>query len=552
MKSCFSHRIGHMVPWRHVTLGSRAGFLRDDFAAATSRRMTRRGVSTCALLLGILAAIFCPGTSAFAQQDQPAPGPRLEAVIISPDDVAVGRRIILDASASRLVGNNVQYFWYVNGQQDPISKTVDAIFTPEGPGTIAFKLTIRTVVDGQPREASVARVVTVYKRKIVLVADGHVTPDQLAALQRSAASGSVYLRVLRAPVPATDRTGEDRLSSLLSEQSAALFDAETIVLWTDGVPAPGLQALLKAEQSDPKYPGSMEQQTLVLITDLSLSSVGRIAQGPLSVLKPRKLLVTRPSTLPLLLAAPDADGYVRMVKQAEQAEPLILDASTVEISPWFFLTLLINEMLTLGVSSQTVLLLLVLPVIATILSFLRQVVGMSTFGLFTPSIIALSFLVLGWWIGVLFLLFILATGYLSRSMMRRWHILYIPKMAIILGIGSILLLLLVAIATAFGVLLSHDTVFVLLIMSTLVESFLNVKSEQGLRSALLAIGQTVLAALLCVLLVQWSPFRLLILAYPEIILLTILVNILIGRWTGLRITEYFRFRELFKHLREEE
>jgi hypothetical protein len=124
-------------------------------------------------------------------------------------------------------------------------------------------------------------------------------------------------------------------------------------------------------------------------------------------------------------------------------------------------------------------------------------------------------------------------------------------MAIILGVGSLTILFLVGIGTFFGVFLSYDTVFVLLIMSTLVESFLNVKSEEGLRSAVFGISQTIIAALLCVFIVQWPSFRALIIAYPEIILFTPIVNILLGRWTGLRVSEYFRFREVFRHLAQE-
>ena len=88
-------------------------------------------------------------------------------------------------------------------------------------------------------------------------------------------------------------------------------------------------------------------------------------------------------------------------------------------------------------------------------------------------------------------------------------------------------------------------------MSTLAESFLTVKSEEGWKAASFGIGETVLAALVCVFIVQWSFLQSLILAYPELILLTVGVNVFLGRWTGLRLVEYFRFREVFKHIQEE-
>ncbi len=500
-----------------------------------------------------LCSLVLVPVSLFAQQEAPAPpvAPDVTASIIGPDDVPVGRRIILDASASRTIGSNVRYEWYVGSSPEPISTTVDAIFTPDRPGPIEFRLVVRSTVNGETVEDEERLTVTVFTRKVVVIADATITQQKLDVLRRAAASGSTYLRVLQSPVSSASRGGEEALAALLSEQGDVLLDAETIVLWTDGVPTPGLYALLHAVQNNEQLQLSMPLHPLILATDLNMHTVARGGKGIISVLKPRQALVMRPSLLEMLVGAKSAEAFTQQAFQIPSANPLILDTSVVRI-PWYYpLTHLTDAMLGAGVSSQTVLLLLVLPVIATILAFLKQIVGITTFGLFTPAIIALSFLALGWEVGVLSLLFILMTGYASRTLMRRLHILYIPKMAIILGIGSFTLLFLVGIAAVFKVYLSHDTIFVLLIMSTLVESFLNVKSEQGLKSAIFAIGQTIVAALLCVMLVQWSPFRALILGYPEVILITVLINILIGRWTGLRISEYFRFREVFKHLVQE-
>ncbi|MBP6084900.1 hypothetical protein KA517_01540 [Candidatus Gracilibacteria bacterium] len=42
-----------------------------------------------------------------------------------------------------------------------------------------------------------------------------------------------------------------------------------------------------------------------------------------------------------------------------------------------------------------------------------------------------------------------------------------------------------------------------------------------------------------------------ILAYPEIIFLMIPINYLIGKWTGLRISELLRFRELIDTIEQD-
>ena len=45
-----------------------------------------------------------------------------------------------------------------------------------------------------------------------------------------------------------------------------------------------------------------------------------------------------------------------------------------------------------GVPEQTVLLLLMLPLIATLVAFFRQVIGIKAFGIYTPSIITFALL----------------------------------------------------------------------------------------------------------------------------------------------------------------
>ena len=36
--------------------------------------------------------------------------------------------------------------------------------------------------------------------------------------------------------------------------------------------------------------------------------------------------------------------------------------------------------------------------------------------------------------------------------------------------------------------------------------------------------------------------------HPQWVLLTLVVNAFLGRWTGLRLREYFRFREVLKYV----
>lgn len=474
----------------------------------------------------------------------------LQAIITGPDDVGVRRTIVLDASLSRTPGQEVSYRWFVRGSAQPISDTVEAVYTPEMPGSVTFRLIITARLEnGQEVRSEAVHTVTVYARKIVVIADASVPADKLALHRETASGAGVFLRVVQPEhAAATPLGSEEQLTQLLSEQGPVIAGADAIVLWTDGIR--GLQALMRSLQGNSELMAGLHNQSIILLTDTSLKTIARIARGPYSELTPRRILVTRTEALNPLLSAPDIDTFLLHIEQRD-IDYQQIDASSAGLRPWNLLSALVNTMLTRGIPSQTVILLLVLPVIAMILAFLKQVVGITTFGLYMPSIIALSFLALGWPLGVLLLLFIVITGYGTRAFMSRWRLLYIPKVAVILTVVSITLLVLMGISTFYNVTFSRETVFILLIMSTLAESFLNMKTEQGLRMAMVSIAETILAALACVFIVQWDVFQSLILAYPELILFTIIVDVLLGRWTGLRLVEYFRFREVLKHLQEE-
>ena len=492
---------------------------------------------------------------AFAQAQSassvPAAPSAVEAVINGPSDVAVGRTVILDASASRIGDGTVEgYEWTVADQRTPISQSVEAIYTPEEPGAITFRLVLRVLLPTGERVESAAEYrVIAYDRKIVLIADPGVEREKLSRHMDSAEQQGIFLHVLQPPASTTPLDAEEAFVGLLTEEALSLQGADAIVVWTDGVR--GLQALMRVAQTNPDLRASLAQQTIIVVSDGSLQTLSRTAQGQYSVLRPKAILLTRREALNALLSTPSLEEFFLELARRD-IDQLRLDADSAGLRPWNVLSALVNAMLVRGVPSQTVILLLVLPVIATILAFLKQVIGITTFGLYTPSIIALSFLALGWQMGVLFLVAILIVGYGARRLMQGWRILYIPKVAIVLTVVSIALLVLMSVGAMMGLTFTRETIFLLLIMSTLAESFLNLKTEQGLLSAVLAVGETVLAALLCVFLVQWSPFQSLLLAYPELLVLTVIVNILLGRWTGLRLVEYFRFRDVFRHLQEEE
>ncbi len=211
---------------------------------------------------------------------------------------------------------------------------------------------------------------------------------------------------------------------------------------------------------------------------------------------------------------------------------------------------IIKFFMNAGVPPETVLLILMLPIIATFIAFLRQVVGIKAFGIYTPLIITFAFLATnGLRYGVVIFLAVIFIGMLMRFILKPFRLLYLPRVAIMLTVVSLLILLML---TFGGNLkrtgLASVSIFPILIMITLVEKFVAVQIEKGNKTALILAFETLIISIFGFYIASWEPLIKALVSYPWLILLTIPINILIGKWTGLRVSEYFRFRNVIKKL----
>ncbi|MCX6765375.1 MAG: hypothetical protein NT136_00150 [Candidatus Moranbacteria bacterium] len=202
-----------------------------------------------------------------------------------------------------------------------------------------------------------------------------------------------------------------------------------------------------------------------------------------------------------------------------------------------------------GVPLDTVILLLMFPIIATLIAFLRQVVGIKAFGIYTPSIVIFAFLATGLKYGIAIFVSVILVGMLVRYLLKKLRILYLPRVAITLSIVALAILgILVVGGSQHRTGLAAVSIFPLLIMITIVEKFVAAQIEKGNRTAFILALETLLISLGGYYLAKWELLRILIISFPWIVLLVILINIFLGKWTGLRLIEYLRFREVFKKL----
>lgn len=191
--------------------------------------------------------------------------------------------------------------------------------------------------------------------------------------------------------------------------------------------------------------------------------------------------------------------------------------------------------------------LLLIPFGALVTAFLRNVVGLQTFGTFSPMLLALAFCEVTMGFGLLIFLVIFFMGWLLRKALDALKILFIPKLSIILSATVIMVLLIMMVGFNLGVKrMYYVSIFPLVIISWIIERFTISQLEDGTIPALKLGFSTLLTAVILYYFMNLHILRLYLFAFPELILAMIGGLLLIGRYTGLRLTEVLRFKELYK------
>ncbi|MCE5281612.1 MAG: UUP1 family membrane protein [Deltaproteobacteria bacterium] len=189
--------------------------------------------------------------------------------------------------------------------------------------------------------------------------------------------------------------------------------------------------------------------------------------------------------------------------------------------------------------------LILVPIGALIISALRNVVGLPTFGIFMPLLIALAFRNTGTSYGVILFCGVLLVGYAARSYLDRLRLLLVPRLSVILTlvIGCFTVLALVGNRLGLREFMAVGLIpFVILTMT--IERFFIIIEESGTREAFVTAAGSVAVAVATYGIISWEPLQLTFFVYPELILTVAALQILLGRYTGYRLSELLRFRSL--------
>ncbi len=213
-----------------------------------------------------------------------------------------------------------------------------------------------------------------------------------------------------------------------------------------------------------------------------------------------------------------------------------------------FIAFAIQHSVRAGVPSNTVILILLLPLLATFVVFFRHVVGVPSLAMLLPVALSITLVATGIAAGLILLTTIILTSTLARLILRRFRIMQFAKMALTIFIVSVGILATLTISAQIGILaVTQISIFPVLLLILLSQNIVELQIDRTFPDMVMISAITVSLGVLGYFLLSYEPIRNFVILYPESMLIVIPLNILIGRYFGLRFTEYFRFSPITQH-----
>jgi hypothetical protein len=204
------------------------------------------------------------------------------------------------------------------------------------------------------------------------------------------------------------------------------------------------------------------------------------------------------------------------------------------------------SLFSLPVNTQAVFrILLTIPIGAFLLVILRNIVGIKTFGTFMPVLIALAFRETGLLWGIMMFTVVVGLGLVTRFYLEKLKLLVVPRLAAVLIVVVLLILALSIITHSLGIHRGLSlALFPLVILTMTIERMSIVWEERGAAESLLSGLGSLFAAVLAFVVMNNKFLEHIVFVFPELLFVLLAATLLLGRYSGYRIMDLYRFKAL--------
>ena len=276
---------------------------------------------------------------------------------------------------------------------------------------------------------------------------------------------------------------------------------------------------------------------------LLLGIVANKCEAVIKVVSPT-LMVTPMPTVQVMPPTVTIKENITESKQTEgELETFVLNNKVKKWNGINSLRVMVEKAVERGVAANTIVLLLLLPLIATLISVMHYVLGLSGYGIFMPTMMAVAFLATGAVGGLVLFAVILGVTLISNLVLRKLRLHFWPARAIsliLIGWATFGLMVLSSYFNFFD--LKSISIFPILFMILLTEEFVRTQLAKSKSEAKKLMIGTLILAVVGAEMMQIREIQKLVLLYPEIsLVLGVVVNLAVGSYTGIRWSEIGRF-----------
>jgi len=259
---------------------------------------------------------------------------------------------------------------------------------------------------------------------------------------------------------------------------------------------------------------------------------------------PSKFVVLSMADQPILSTAGVGASQIDFNVLRESLPPSELAAFVAPTSPlWRAVSLY-----RLPVETQmTLQVLLVMPLAVLIAAAFRNFIGLRTFGIFMPILIALSLRSTDLVSGLLLVTSVILAGVVGRLLLDRLRLLFVPRVCLLLCLVILFVTALAQIGYEIGGRgFMSGLLFPIVILAILIERISVTALEEGVESTTKLLAGSLLLSALSYPVFQSDWLAHLFFGFPELILCVMAALVLLGGYTGYRVSELWRFRTFMR------
>ena len=183
-------------------------------------------------------------------------------------------------------------------------------------------------------------------------------------------------------------------------------------------------------------------------------------------------------------------------------------------------------------SKQSLIILMLLPLGALFTSIVRSLVGVRTYGTFTPTLIGLAAMSANWITAIMIFTIVAVMGLSGRHFING-KLLRAPRLSIVFTLVALAMTLGISMLDYFNLNVTGGSVLLpIVILTTLVDRIYTTADDDGIHTAFVRLVWTLAVAIVCLAILQLEWLGNLILQYPESHLITLALILLLSTYTG--------------------